>query len=216
MDYWTQYSIQALAPLILFGVLYFIGALKYVIFSWRNRHFIRAKHKSEAAPFERAFSLYLFFLTSLFTLIASVAFSPFRCFKQDDGSYTLISNPSEDCYDGVWFSHIWAIVFSLLFIVAVPVSIFFLLRSYRGRFQSNEFIWRYGLLTNIYKDKYYYWELLSMFRKTLIVVFVDLLGNYSRYVKTFLLIIFLLCWMSLEAWIEPYKNEGFSSVLAYL
>jgi hypothetical protein len=216
MGYWTQYSIQALAPLILFGVLFFIGALKHVIFCWKNRHFIKAVYKSEASPFERSFAFYLFFLTSLFTFIASVAFSPFRCFQQVDGLYTLISNPSEDCYDGVWFSHIWVIAFALLFIIAVPVIIFFLLRSYRGGFQSNEFVWRFGLLTNIYKDKYYYWELMSMFRKTLIVVFVDLLGNYSRYVKTFLLIIFLVSWMSLEAWVEPYKHEGFSSVLAYL
>jgi hypothetical protein len=66
------------------------------------------------------------------------------------------------------------------------------------------------------KEKYYYWELISMLRKTLIVIFVDLLTNYSRYIKTFILIIILVSWMSFEAWIQPYKNEGFSGALAYM
>ncbi len=172
--------------------------------------------KNEASPFERALSLFLFFLTTLFILIVSSAFSPFRCFKQIDGSYTLISKPSEDCYDIEWFSHIWIVTFACSFICLVPLSIFFLLRSYKGRFQSNEFVWRYGLLTNIYKEKYYYWELVSMFRKTLVVLFVDLLSNYSNHIKIFILILFIVSWMTLEARIQPYKHDGISNVLAYL
>jgi hypothetical protein len=98
----------------------------------------------------------------------------------------------------------------------VPLSLLLLLRNYRGKFQSNAFVWRYGLLTSIYKEKYYYWELVSMLRKTFIVVLVDLLSNYSNYVKSFILIVFLVSWMSFEAWIQPYKHEGFSGALAYM
>jgi hypothetical protein len=181
IDFWNIYSIQVFLPLILCAALLAFAGLKQFLINRKNRHVVKASFKSVADPFERAYSLLLLYLTSLFTLIVSVAFSPFRCYLQIDGSYTLIPKPSENCFDGVWLSHIWVIILALLFIGIVPFAIFYRLRSYKGNFKSNQFLWRYGLLTDVYKEKYYYWELMSMFRKTLIVIFVDLLSNYSKF-----------------------------------
>ncbi len=55
-----------------------------------------------------------------------------------------------------------------------------------------------------------------MLRKTFIVIVVELLSDFSVNLKYFVLVTFLIAWMSFEAWIEPYKHEGFSMVVAYV
>jgi hypothetical protein len=204
--------LQIFTPLILAGFVLIIATFKYI---W-----IKSSHQTNrqfsASPFERAFSVFLFLITSLFTFIVSIAFSPFRCSLQVDGSYTLIPKPSEDCFSTEWFSHLWLTLIALSFILFVPVVLFFKLRSFKGRFQSNIFVWRYGILTHVYKEKYYYWEILSMLRKSVIVVIVDLFSDFPVSLRYFVLVTFLLVWMSLESWIQPFKHEGFSTIVAYL
>jgi hypothetical protein len=206
--------LQIFTPLILFGFLLSIATAKHFLTKLKEEK--RTNLQFTASPFERALSVFLFLVTSLFTFIVSIAFSPFRCSLQVDGSYTLISKPSEECFNSQWFSHFWLILIALLFLLFFPVILFLKLRSFKGRFQSNAFVWRYGLLTHVYKEKYYYWELLSMLRKTVIVIIIDLFSDFSVTMRYFVLVTFLVVWLSIESWVEPFRHEGFSTIVAYL
>ncbi len=55
-----------------------------------------------------------------------------------------------------------------------------------------------------------------MFRKTIIVILVDLLNGYAENLRVFILLMFLVSWMCLEAWIDPYRHEGFSTFVSYM
>jgi hypothetical protein len=214
MDFWRLYTLQAFTPFVLFGILFVYSAL--IRFYMKKKYPKQLEMRLQADPFEKALSLYLFFLTSLFTLIASIALSPFRCFPQEDGTFTLIPKPSEDCFSKEWNAHLFTIIIAISLLFVIPFLLFILLRNHKGKFNTNKFKWRYGLLTQVYKEKYYYWELCSMFRKTIIVVLVDLLNGFPESFKVFILLMFLISWMIFEAWIDPYRHEGFSTIVSYL
>jgi hypothetical protein len=98
LDYWSLYGLQVMFPLVLPSVLFFESLIIIGIKTWRRPTYLsHLRHRISAHPFEKALSIYIFLLTSLYTFIVSVALSPFRCYPQADGSYTLIPNPSQDC-----------------------------------------------------------------------------------------------------------------------
>lgn len=72
------------------------------------------KNSQNPDPFENALSMYIFMLTSLFTFLLSIAFAPFRCYPQSNGTYSMIPKPSEGCYDATWNQHLLLIIVGMI------------------------------------------------------------------------------------------------------
>jgi hypothetical protein len=129
MSFWDMYLLKTmLVFVVFFGMLLFGYA-----FNWLRMAFCRKRLNSIslANEFHKAISSFLLVFTTLYTFVLTNSFSVFRCFPQDDSTYTLISSPSLDCYDSLWFQNIWLIIVNLLIIVFSPIVLFLIL--YRNK-----------------------------------------------------------------------------------
>jgi hypothetical protein len=142
----------------------------------------------------------------LYITVISTSFTAFRCFPQDDGSFSLISNPSLDCYDSQWFAHISVIVLSICIICFAPILLFSVLYYNRNRRHSNHFQWRFGYLATLYKPRFYYWEVVSLLFKTIFVCLVDLTNAWNKFERSFILILFFCMLMLVDLLVDPYQE----------
>jgi hypothetical protein len=205
-SYWTFYRIQVSFPFILLAVILVLASGIYVVTWIRNRDAF-TQHKV-ATPFEKGLSVYLFLLTSLFVYQLSVAFAPFRCFPQIDGTYTMLPNPQENCFDTTWKRNSGVTAVALIEVIVIPLGLAALLYRYRNDRQSNFFEWRYSVLTRNYKDQFYWWEIFSMLRKAALVMIIDLTNGLSSYFRTYIVVLFLIVSMAVDSILRPYKFEG--------
>jgi hypothetical protein len=165
---------------------------------------------SQASYFDKSSSAVLIFASSLHTFGLSTAFSAFRCFPQEDGSYTLLSSPSMDCYDSLWYANSWAIVLGIASVFILPIFLSRVLYVNFGKTNHNIFHWRYGHLVNKYRQKYYYWEVVQLLWKTLFVCIVDLTNSWSKFERSFLLVVYFLLCICVESVVRAYdKNHLF-------
>jgi hypothetical protein len=211
-DFWQKQLATVLLPISVFLGFLFIASLVWKY--GENREFWEKRLR--ANPFERAGFLFGAALTPMYTYILSVAMAPFRCYKQGDGSYSLVPSPNLDCYDEQWWNQ-WAVItLGLLYVILIPVFFMFVLWKNRGHFTSNKFIFRYGYLISGLKSSFYWWNVYQLFRKTALVMVIDLTNSFDPFLRTFFVIIVLLFSMIMEVLLQPRQEEGFSRTASIL
>jgi hypothetical protein len=128
----------------------------YVVNRSKNPNYMRSTHNMTATnPFDNAIATYISLLSTLHTFITSAVLSPFRCFPQFDGSYTLIPNPSEDCFSESWKKWIPVIVLGFIYIIAVPIALVWIFSLYRDNSKCQVWDCRYGHLIQPYKNRFF-------------------------------------------------------------
>jgi hypothetical protein len=180
----------------------------------RKRRLERGNQR-EANAFERGLSFYLRAIVGLYTFLISVGLSPFRCYPQEDGTYTLVPSSSLNCYDKNWASHWFTIGVGLSQLIAVPCFLIGLFWKYNNPElrQQNKFLWRYGMITRSFKPQFFWWSLLLLFKKTCLVMFIDLTNSYSPYIRVGLTLIVIFLAMTIDGFCKPYVVEGISAVV---
>jgi hypothetical protein len=202
-------------PIILASVLFFEALVIIGVKQTRDKEYLtHLQRRVSAHPFEKALSIYIFLITSLYTFIVSAVLSPFRCYPQADGSYTLIPNPSQNCFEETWKSHLPLIGFGILQIVLIPLLLMMILYKYKTNRTNSVYEWRYGLLTRPFKDEFCYWEFVLLVKKTVIVTLVDATNGYSAHTRVFITLSFLIAVFALETIFRPYKAHGLASLAA--
>jgi hypothetical protein len=203
MDFWNSFTLKIVSLIVVFAFMYITGFLstKYQVLKKTNNNL------RFASPLDKSLHLFLMLLTTLYTYVLSSIFSAFRCYPQDDETFTLLSSPALDCYDSVWYKNLWIIVIGVLILCAVPTSLFLILRRNRNRRMDNQFYWRFGRLIDPYKPAFYYWEVVLMIRRTIFVSLVDLTNSWQKFDRSFVLIVFLLAELLLEVLVQPYSKE---------
>jgi hypothetical protein len=175
---------------------------------WRNS--TRLRLRLAANPFEKAFSLYLGILSGTYIYLLTISLEPFRCFKQPDGTSTLVASPDLDCYDVVWNKHRVSIFFGLQYIVLIPAFLVSILWKNRKIVDSNVFQWRFGLLTSRYKPQFFWWSIYLLAKKTVVVMLIDLTNDFSVFLRSYLVLLVLVTTLVIESLCKPLKrsNQG--------
>jgi len=215
-DFWASFGVQSQFGLMTGAYIVLAG---FAIHSFRS-HFNADYYRKVfmQMPMERASSLFLYFVLSFYTAIIAQVMTPFNCFKQTDGTYTLVSYPSLNCFDSIWNSNLGLIVFSLIQTLAIPsyfVYIFWQNRNSEDR-KKPSFLARYGLLTSPYNDDFYWWELVIVAKKTLFVVIIVADAGRNVYLRSFLLILLLVAMSVAEGYLRPHKGGTFTLFLYQL
>jgi hypothetical protein len=153
--------------------------------------------------------MYLMMMTSLYPFILSNSMSAFRCFTQEDGSVTLLGDPSLNCYDDDWNSNLFAIVFGLFVLISVPCAVGWILFSFRKlqHRRTNGFVWKFGFLTSPYRDRFYWWEFAVLLKKLFFVVFIDSSSNMHLNARSFILLVYFLVEITIQWYIFPFRFE---------
>jgi hypothetical protein len=192
----------------------FLAAASVVYFYYRWNYPILITKRSAASPFEIALSMYLAILVGLYIYMLTIALEPFRCFQQADGTLTLVASPNLDCFDATWSQNMFSIVVGLLYIIGIPSFLILAFWKYRNSVETNEFHWRFGLLTSPYNRKYFWWSIYLLTKKTLLVMLIDLTNDYTIYIRTFIVLLLLLSALFIESICKPYAYYlGFSRLI---
>jgi hypothetical protein len=115
LNFWEAHLLKVLLPYIFLAALLSIGTFSYVLQKRNNPNVFRNRHL--ANPIERALSIYVQIMIGLTTFVVMVGFSPFRCYNQMDGSFSLIPSSDLSCFDEVWWSYSAVTVIGLLQII---------------------------------------------------------------------------------------------------
>jgi hypothetical protein len=175
---------------------------------------IEYHNRTTASPTERAIALYTLGTVGLTTFVIMVALAPFRCYKQMDGSYTLVPSANLNCYDKKWFSNIFIVILGILEVFMLPVGLFWVYFHFRNSLQDNSFVWKFGHLTKKYKDEFYWWEGVHLLKKVIFVMVIDLTNDFDRHIRVLLGVSVLLTVVFLEFLFQPTKNHtGVSRLL---
>eukprot|EP00475_Leptophrys_vorax_P045397 TRINITY_DN9403_c0_g1_i2.p1 TRINITY_DN9403_c0_g1~~TRINITY_DN9403_c0_g1_i2.p1 ORF type:complete len:385 (+),score=92.20 TRINITY_DN9403_c0_g1_i2:2476-3630(+) len=213
LDFWQAQILKVLFPFMIFLAMMAFASCSFFIQKKKNPRAFR--NRKFPNPIERAISLYVQGLIGLNTYLIAVGLAPFRCFQQTDGTYTLIPSANLDCYDQTWMSHVPVIALGLLEIIAVPVILISIFWINRFDVQSNEFVWRYGMLTENYVPQFYWWEVVMLTRKTSFVMVVDLTNNLNDQLRAFLVEIVFLLYILAEFLCQPRSREKGHSAVMY-
>jgi hypothetical protein len=154
-------------------------------------------------------SFFAFFGVTLYTFILSTLASPFKCTKQKDGHYFMAAYPSEPCYEGNWTSNLpFVVLLMVVYVILFPCWLAWILFRY-GREQGLDSLWftsRYGLLTRPYRRKMYFWELVNLLRRAVMVVATSFWQASSSSYESRLMIalVFLFVFLWLDVFVSPY------------
>jgi heme/copper-type cytochrome/quinol oxidase subunit 2 len=202
--YWQSQLFKVLLPFIILVVFAVFSIVLKLYRQKLNPEEYRIKRGS--SPTEISISLYSYGMVRLATYVLLTGMSPFRCFKQMDGSYTLVASPNLDCYDQQWNSNTFTIFLGILQVVLLPLVLMWVLWNYSSN--DNKFMWRFGHLTRKYKDQFYYWEVVMMLKKLIFVMVVDLTNDYNSNLRAFLAESVLVTGVFVDFMVRPRKQTN--------
>ena len=154
----------------------------------------------------------LVILTILQPSIIDTMSSIISCTTIDGNSY-LIDDTYFRCNDrdNEFYSNIFAIPSLILWAVFYPALNFLRLYFMRNKLRKIEIRRKYGFLYNGYRNKYYFWEFVEIYKKILLIF---LINYFDLSIETkslcFLLILFLSCAVLKEK--QPYLTKELNKV----
>jgi hypothetical protein len=155
------------------------------------------------------FPVLSFLAVMFYWFLASSVLSPLFCQVQSDGSYLMILNPSSFCYRDQWntnYGFVW--FFIILYIVFLPLSLVYLLWKYRHEMETPLFKQRFANISQRYKPRFFWWEMISMLKKTGFMLFLQYLSlSGETSLKYFFTIGYLFVFFILDLVFMPYKSH---------
>jgi hypothetical protein len=209
VGYWGKYRIKALLPIVVgIGTLAFYGMFvvtRYWLIPKILPRYYRGWNRVKSI--ERIYTLFGTLLTATYTLTVSNIFSPFDCTKQPDGSYLMSKNSSVYCYQDEWKSHLGETVFFLIlysFILPGVIAV----RFYQQRKDpdSPQFQSRFQSLVSPYRKEFYYWELVTMLKRSLFFIALEFLSSYSYSSKFFSVLLMLFVFFCVDIVVFPFTS----------
>ncbi|KNC48431.1 uncharacterized protein AMSG_04878 [Thecamonas trahens ATCC 50062] len=136
----------------------------------------------------------------------------FDCVKLPDGKFYLDADLGRRCYDSAWFTLMpWGMLAVLVYIVAVPVYFGFTLFRHRHELFQPAVLARYGSIYRLYRVRFYYFELVQLFKR-LVVVFCSLfVSNHQTWLVALLLAVFLTSAFA-QLRYEPYYHPIYNTL----
>jgi hypothetical protein len=204
IGYWEKFFLKVFAPAI-FAVMLITAIILMEFFQSKKRNERMSQQKLKSSIISSICVIY----ANFFTLILATTFSPFQCVQQPNGSYVMLKNPSEFCYQGSWSNNIWiAIAFALIYIVIIPFFLLQYLYKNRHNLDNPEVLRTYGNLYAPYKAPFYFWEFVKLFQRALFVVVASSLWSTSQATRMFFALLVLFASLAVETIWFPYKSSA--------
>jgi hypothetical protein len=156
---------------------------------------------------ERATPLLFVTIITLHTYTMSSALSPFVCKKSND-VMIMVKNPSQRCYGDSWKSYLPVVtLFLILYGLVAPLAIMWLLFRNKSRLRDIAFRKKFGTLYSPYKDRFFYWEIVSLLKRTVLISLSQLLSTFDYDVKMAAAVFLIGLFTFLEASLEPFYSD---------
>ncbi|SPQ98635.1 unnamed protein product (mitochondrion) [Plasmodiophora brassicae] len=221
MDYWTKQQIKLTLPLMAMGLLLFITAMAVV--GKRAWALFRGKQQSQHASTgsqmdvltvsstmkDRLIYASVLILKHGHTLLVSTALDPVNCIDVGAGQRVVQVDPSVSCNDPSYDSHIWFSYMSLFtYAIGIPVLFGAILGHHYKTctLSTPKFERRFGDLTSPYTEKFFWWEVLNMFRRLVLLLTVNLIG--TKFTELFSALAALFLALVLQSFCNPFRTTA--------
>lgn len=159
--------------------------------------------------------------------IVSILAKSINCVKIE-GVNRLFDDLEEECYTGTHLLMIlcvstpgliaWAIGIPLyaLYKLQSNMAALIAIKEYADGKQHADLLKRFkvrlGFLTAGYDDKYFYWEIVLLSRKSILVIMIVFLSSVSSGVQSLAAIFFLTCFFLLQWRLQPYYDPALNQM----
>ncbi|CEO99083.1 hypothetical protein PBRA_007197 [Plasmodiophora brassicae] len=198
MDYWTKQQIKLTLPLMAMGLLLFITAMAVV--GKRAWALFRGKQQSQHASTGSQMDVLTVSSTMKDRLIYASTATRQRVVQVD---------PSVSCNDPSYDSHIWFSYMSLFtYAIGIPVLFGAILGHHYKTctLSTPKFERRFGDLTSPYTEKFFWWEVLNMFRRLVLLLTVNLIG--TKFTELFSALAALFLALVLQSFCNPFRTTA--------
>jgi hypothetical protein len=188
VTYVTKWVITVLLPvffLVVFGLV-FLG-LRLVKRQFRSR-----VTWTTASISNRIINAYLSLFSLGYLSLTLTAMEPFGCKAETDGSSTFVADPSRECTEPWWYKiAIPAGILTVLYVVAIPLILIFLLKNNKHRMTHPDFVERYSSLYSKYSPSLSFWEPIVMLEEIGIAACGQFLSSFVMFQVIALQILFM-------------------------
>ena len=102
----------------------------------------------------------------------------------------------------------WSITVALPSIIVwglgIPTFAFVLLQKEKDRLKKIEVKEKYGFLYNGYRRDYYYWEVIIMYRKIVIIFIAVFVSNFGYITQALLIFILVIVFLTINTKLKPF------------
>ena len=201
-SYFIKLCLITCIPFLIFAVSYIFWIFHSYIYNCYN------SLKREVF----ATIIILFFLA--YPNIVQFMFSNFSCITIDQMNSYLNRNTAIECWDSSHkkFSLIVAMPGIILWAIGFPTLLLMLMLKNRRRIHLDYYRVVFGFLFNGYKFNKFYWELVIMYRKTILITISVFVIYQSRILQALNVIILLLTSIYLQNYNQPYKSPQLNNM----
>jgi len=96
--------------------------------------------------------------------------------------------------------------------LGIPAFVLMKMRANRFMLSAIEVKERFGFLYNGYKPHAYYWEVVIMYRKIVLIFISVFLSSVSITVQALVVILFIILCLALNAIVQPFANHVLNSL----
>ena len=196
-------------------LIYFFSNTFWAIYGRCKR--IHEKERGDKATATSIIVLFLFYPT-----IVSIIGKSLNCIEIE-GTRRLFDDLEEECFTGTHLLILLTVSMPGLIAWAAGIPIFALIKLYRNVGHLEEirqkaagkehedllrsFKVRLGFLTAGYNDNYFYWEIVLLMRKTLLVLIIVFLSSVSSGVQSLSSVLILTIFFTVHWRLQPYYDE---------
>jgi hypothetical protein len=155
---------------------------------------------------DRVMKMVLTVIFLVYPVVSQTMFQSFSCYSLDDDEQWLHVDPQISCVDSgfEWFRLTFGIIGVCAYPLAIPVlTMFVLLRNFKGIMDGGSAFIRYDFLVADYKPQFFYWDVLDMGRKT-VIAGVFIFFNKGSVFQVCLAAISSVGFGVALSWVEPY------------
>ncbi|KAL4445551.1 hypothetical protein ABPG74_004625 [Tetrahymena malaccensis] len=192
---YARLIILQLAPLIFFCL---ITIFFYLVQTFKKQKF----HKKYL--FASISTIFILFHGS----ISQSLFELISCRTVGSEKYVQIYL-TRQCYDSdhILYSISLGLPLIIIWIFVIPISILFYMRSQKSKLDSFQNLYRFGSITQEYKKKTYYWEIVRVYLRVIISFFISFFLSNSMFKGITVLITILIYWIMLNKY-QPYIQKS--------
>lgn len=193
----------ALALVAVLGLLYLVGRVMRVP---------RLTELSLAEHIDCFVRSWFQTLTLMYMPLAATALSVFGCRRDRARVWVLVDNPANVCFDKHWWAALFVpgLLFSLVYCLAIPAAILFLLVRARRGLSTGEFLLKYGFAVARFGSAFWYFELVIMALKLALALAITAFANADG--KASAGVVVLTCSLVHLAIVKPYARPVHQAV----
>ncbi|EAS01067.2 transmembrane protein, putative (macronuclear) [Tetrahymena thermophila SB210] len=129
------------------------------------------------------------------------------------GENYIKADVSQICYTNTHIGWMVFYILPTLLVWIVLIPLFFLYNMHKGKKDLNKIRmqYRFGFLYSEYKQTSYFWEIVKIYQKTLVTIFINIFDQYIS-IKGILVIFILILYIYLQKKNSPYLEKRFNNL----